>query len=179
MSRTDPYATCDVLPEYADESEYGDLIAALDDLEVAYDDSRRNRALRRSGRVATAADSLRTASAQLWQFDDGHSDFGYDGPIFNLGDDLHATAVSARGNLSDAIAALLAAIASRFKPLRRRVRRVRRDAMLIMRRQWRQAHEGRASPPKRPALSNPKVAHAPPCLSVVLRRDDVTTGIAA
>lgn len=157
--------------ELRDEADFRATVAAYDELCKAYESATSNRALRRSSRVVAAREQLRLAIDALWQFDDGHSDFGYDSPLFCQNDELHCLAEIAELDLRLELLRGLRAVLLRQILAKTRLPRLRRE--------WRQALECRASPPLRLGRSGPDLAHAPPAGRAVLYSIGTTASLAA
>jgi len=163
---------CDHVWEYVDTSEYDGLVADHDDLCRALDTLGASRRLRRDTNVRQLAERLRSLVSDLWSYDDGHSDYGHDGPNFCEWDHLYPIADACVHDAGLAIAALTA-LADLVHELFRAGAADPADQSMPRR------PEPLARPPSLLARSAPDLALAPPLPRVALPSDDVTVATAA
>jgi hypothetical protein len=158
--------------EYSEYRDYYDaLVADLDDRWQVHEQLQRSRRLRRDPRLKEAVERLRVALNDLWLFDDGHSDEGYEGP--NLAE-WETFLPVADDYLRAARLAFAATIA--LTDLRRALSRA--DLIAAVGPRWIASPEPRTRPPSRVRRSEPDLALAPPLFRVALQSDDVIAAAA-
>lgn len=156
--------------DFVDASDYDVLIEAHDALCRSLDALWASRRLRRDHRLAAVAERLRVLIDSLWSEDDGHSDYGYDGPNLHEWDDVYPLADACVHDAASIIAAWAEAV-SLLREL------VRSTDLVAAHPPWRHS-EVHVRPPSYLARSEPDLALAPPAVRVALFSDDATTAAA-
>jgi hypothetical protein len=166
------YVTAQVMDEFNDE--FGHCSPEYDELENACQFAQSNRRFRRDRMIALAADRLQDALEPLYSFDDGHSDYGYEGVNYSEWDTLYPPALETFEDLERATKA-----AERLWELQLTVEALADDESEAEQRQAILRREPDTSPPTRLLRSQPDLAIAPPLPRVAPLSDDAVVTLAA